>query len=262
MAFFKNLFSPQPPPPKPVQYQPVPQQLPKIQAPTAAEIAKQSNPSPAAQEVLAANPQQTPPQYLNTLQEKQMGDEMVKTMAHGMPDREGVQWAAQSADKVSGQLPPQEVEASQAAQAWAKNPTPENKAAAAAAAAKGGCRGPGSLAAQGAAWSQPSAPAAPAAPGAPAAPRMTPYAVTGAVLMAAAIKANPAAAVPTLQAPTLEAPKLAAPTLQAPTVQAPTLTAPQAPAVVPPSIQTQTFQQQHPFIANGLDIASGKTTWA
>jgi hypothetical protein len=28
---------------------------------------------------------------------------------------------------------------------------------------------------------------------------------------------------------------------------------------VPPEVQAQTFQQQHPFIKMGLDIASGKT---
>src|SRR5713101_5878311 len=159
MSLFQSFLKPKPPKPQPVQVTPVPAHLPKITAPTAAEIAKTSQPSPAAQGILNANPKQTPPQYLGALQEKQMGGDMVKTMAHGLPDREGVHWAAQSASKVSDKLPPSDVHAMQAAQTWAKNPTPENKAAAAAAAAKTDYRGPGGLAAQGAAWAQPTTPA-------------------------------------------------------------------------------------------------------
>jgi hypothetical protein len=260
MGFIKNLFQPQaaksapaPAPKAAAQYPPVPARLPKITAPTAAQIAQTSQPSPAAQQILAANPQQTPSQYLGALQEKQMGPDMTKTLAHGMPDREGVHWAAQSADKVSDKLPPHELQGMKAAQAWAKSPTPENQAAAAAAAAQGGCRGPGSMAAQGAAWAQPGTPAT---PGAAAAPRLTPDAVAGSVLMSSAIKANPAVTVPTMTAPAAQAPAFAAPSLQTPQLAA---GAPQAPAVVPPEVQAQTFQQQHPFIKMGLDIASGKT---
>lgn len=264
MSFFQNLFKPAAPTkPAAPKVAPVPENLPKITAPTAAEIAQTSSPSPAAQQVLAANPQQTPPQYLAALQEKQLGGDMVHTLGHGMSDQDGVNWAAQSAGKVSDKLPPHEVTGMKAAQAWANNPTPENKAAAAAAAAQGGCRGPGSMAAQGAACAQPGTPPA---PGTPTAPRLTPHAVSGAVLMASAIQANPAVTVPTMTAPAVAAPTLAAPTLAVPTLSAPTLAvptppvpqAPVAPAVVPPQIQAQMFQQQHPFIAMGLNIAAGK----
>jgi len=250
MAFFQNLFKPATPKVQPVSALPTasvppgPQQLSKIAAPTAAEIAQQTNPSPEAQKILAANPQQTPSEYLNALQEEQMGGEMTKTLAHGMPDREGVMWASQSAEKVSGSLPPEDVQALKAAQAWVQNPTDANQAAAAAAAAKTDLQGPGAWAAQGAAWSQPATPAATAAP--TAMPRMTPDAVVGAVLLAAAIKANPAVAVPKVQAPAmtvLETPQLAD----------------AAPAVIPPEVKAQMFQEQHPFIASGIDIASGKT---
>src|SRR6266404_9316375 len=113
MALFQNLFKPQAPKapaPPPLQ---IPAQLPKVSAPTAAQIAQSSQPSPAAQALLT--PHQTPSQYLGALQEKQMGGEMVKTLAHGMPDREGVHWAAQSAQQVSDKLPPTEVHAMQAA---------------------------------------------------------------------------------------------------------------------------------------------------
>src|SRR5713101_5498819 len=133
MSLFQSFLKPKPPKPQPVQVTPVPAHLPKVNAPTAAEIAKTSQPSPAAQGILNANPHQTPSQYLGALQEKQMGGEMVKTLAHGMPDREGVHWAAQSAQKVSDKLPRHELNAMQAAQTWVKNPTEANKAAAAAA---------------------------------------------------------------------------------------------------------------------------------
>ena len=247
------------------QFQPlppiqIPTSLPKISAPTAAEICQAREPGPAAQAVLT--PTQTPSQYLSALQQKQMGDEMVKTLAYGMPDHEGVAWAAKSAEKVSGQLPPADVEAMQAAKAWSQNPTPEAQAAAAAAAAKTDFQGPGAWAAQGAAWAQsPTASAAEA--GAAALPRMTPSAVSGAVLLAAAIAARPELAkpkLPSFQAPALEIPKLEMPTLPS----APTLAAPQlaVPTVVPPEVQAQTFREQHPFIAMGVDIAAGKSPWA
>ena len=141
MAFFQNLFKPAVPV---MQVSPVPAELPKITAPTAAEICKNCDPKPAAQKLLTS--QQTPSQYLNTLQQNHMGDEMVKTLAHGMPDREGVAWAAQSAEKVSAHLPPADVQALHAAKAWSANPTAETQAAAAAAVAKTDMQGPGALA--------------------------------------------------------------------------------------------------------------------
>jgi hypothetical protein len=138
----------------------------------------------------------------------------------------------------------------EAAQVWAKNPTAPNQAAAAAAAAKTDYRGPGALAAQGAAWAQPAMPVAVPA-GAPPAPRLTPHAVAGAVLLASAIAANPK-----LAAPKIQAPALALPTLEVPQLAMPTLG---PPPTIPPEVQAQTFRAQHPFIAMGLDIASGKT---
>ncbi len=241
MSFFESLFSAPPPP--------VPAVLPKFTAPTALDLAQASQPGPAAQALLT--PQQTPPQYLAALQEKQMGDEMVKALAHGMPDREGVQWAALSAEKVSDKLPPADLDALKAAKAWAANPSPETQAAAAAAAAKTDLTGPGALAAQGAAWS---------APAGSGAPRLTPQAVTAAVLLSAAIVAFPKFAAP--KAPAAPAAPSAVP-LPEPLkpVLPPVPAAPGAPAVSlvePPKLQAKKFKAQHPFIALGLDIASGK----
>jgi len=208
----------------------VPDKLPKITAPTAAEIAKTSQPSGEAQQILNANPQQTPPQYLNALQEKQMGGEMVKTMSHGMSDRDGVHWANQSAQQVSDKLPPADKNALQASQNWVKEPTDANRAAAAAAAAKTDYKGPGAMAAQGAAWSQPAAPTAASGASAPAAPRLAPHAVSASVLLSAAIKANPSVAAPTVAAPALQAPTLAVPTIQAPQLAVPPAPPPTATA--------------------------------
>ena len=201
MGFFQNLRRPQAPAPPPVPVAvaaptpPVPAQLPGIAAATAAQICQQYQPQPAARELLT--PQQTPAQYLNALQAQQFGDDMIRVLAYGLSDRDGVRWAAQSAQKVSASLQPAEVQALQTAQSYARNPTAENQAAAAAAAAKTDHQGPGAWAAQGAAWAQPPTSAAglPAA-ATPTAQRLTPQAVVGAVMLSAAITANPALAAP------------------------------------------------------------------
>jgi hypothetical protein len=57
----------------------------------------------------------------------------------------------------------------------------------------------------------------------------------------------------------LKAPAIATTALQMPR---PAAAATQAPAVVPHKVQAQAIQQQYPFIKMGLDIASGKNTWA
>jgi hypothetical protein len=254
MGFVKDLLKAAGPKGPAFQPPAIPAQLPKIAAPTAAEIAKSSAPKPEAMEVLKANPQQTPSQFLGALQEKQMGDEMVKTLAHGLPDREGVAWAAQSAQTVADKLPPADVQALQAAQAWTKTPTAATQAAAATAAEKAGMTGPGGMAAQAAAWAKPAIP--PAAPAAGVTlPRLAPFAVAGAVQLAAAIKANPSAAAPkpVAQVVTAAAKEVPLPA----TVPAAAPAGP--PPTIPPDVQSQTFQAQHPYIASGIDFATGKT---
>ena len=256
MSFLQNLFKAKDATPA---FQPpaVPVQLPNLTMQTAAEMAQAAEPGEAAKQLLT--PQQTPSQYLAALQEKHLGGEMVKAMAHGMPDRSGVMWAVLSAQKVKEHLPSEELQAIQAAHDWVKNPNPNTAAAAAAAAAKTDMMGPGALAAQGAAWTQPASPVAAGAEGAPPPSRLTPHAVAGAVQLAAAIAADPKAAAPKLlaavaQAAIPELPKPAAPAMPA----APDM--PAAPALtIPPAIQEHMFKSQHPFIAMGLDIASGKT---
>ena len=192
MALFANLFKPQAPAPAPKpgpgKAGPVPAQLPKITAPTAAQITQHFDPSPAARALLVEH--QTPSQFLSALQEKQMGGEMVKTIAYGLPDREGVLWAVLSAQKVADNLPALDKQALRAAQTWLQNPLEANQTAAAAAAAATDYLGPGAWAAQAAAWVRTVTP-----DGQPdddaAVSRLTPQAVAAAVLVSATIKAKP-----------------------------------------------------------------------
>ena len=187
-----------PPPPAlqpPVAVEPpvpsVPAVLPKIAAKTAAEICKDCKPEAEAK--LLLTPQQTPSQFLAALQEKNLGAEMVKVLAHGLADREGVAWAVQCAQKVAGllsTLPAADVQAMKAAKAWVKNPTAEKQKIAAAAAELTDYQGPGAWAAQAVAWAGDGAPkSSSAAGGAP--PRLTPQAVAAAVLLASTIQARP-----------------------------------------------------------------------
>jgi len=209
--FFKSK-APTPPPEPPVEpvpkLPPVPGQLPRIAAGTAAEICQQWKLQPAAEQLLT--PRQTPAQFLSVLQEKEMGDEFVKFLAYGLPDLEGVAWAIRSVEKLpQDKMAPADVQALRAAQAWVKNPTEASKAAAAAATAKTDYQSPAAWAAQAAAWAQIPAPDRNSVGGAQ---RLTPHAVAGCVLLAATIA---------------------------------------------PAGEKGTFRAQYPFIALGLEIASG-----
>jgi hypothetical protein len=249
--------------------------LPKLTAPTGADLAAKFKPSPPAQALV--KPGQSSSDYVHALEQNKMPLDAVHGLAHGMPERESVWWACQSSRKVGGKLNPQELSATSAAENWVKNPTPVNKALAAHAASKTDFKGPGGWAAQAAAWSKgPSpaaaAPAKAAVPGAPAAtaPALTPAAVAGSVVLAAGLVKRPAMAPPSkpqLGPPKLGQPKLGLPTLPtapklaAPKPSAPTLTPPSAPAA-PAVDQAKLAGPLHPFLALGKDVASGKNTWA
>lgn len=77
----------------------------------------------------------------------------VDRIAQELPDADGVRWACECADLVKDKLPPHEQQAVAAASAWAESPNAAAKQAAADAAAGAGPAGPGSWAAQAAAWS-------------------------------------------------------------------------------------------------------------
>ena len=167
-----------PEPPAP-EFAPVPLQLPRIAAKTAAEICKECEPEPAALKLLT--PQQTPAQFLAILQERRLSADMVKVLACGLGDREGLLWALHCIQRVAGKLPAADVQAVLAAEAWVKSPTPERQKAAAAAAERTDYQGPGAWAAQGVAWAGAGA----------GKPRLTPQAVSAAVLMSSTILARP-----------------------------------------------------------------------
>jgi len=316
-----------PPPPPPAaarvpvqQLPPVPAELPRIPAKTAAEICKECEPEPGALQLLT--PQQTPAQFLAVLQGRHLGADMVKVLAHGMPDRAGVAWTVQCVLKVADKLPATEVQAMQAAQAWVKSPTSELQQAAATAAARTELQGPGGWAAQAAAWAK-SGPSVPDSDleGQVKLPRLTPQAVNAAVLLSATILARPEYAVRNLAVPQMPAvpdvfvpqmpgaagqlyaeavaalsaggagalgldvpalggamPVLSAlaananlstrtpPSIQVPEVaipgqrESPQITVPQVtPPSMPPAVLEFMFKEQQPFIAIGLDLASGKT---
>lgn len=237
------------------------QPLPKITAPTAGAIVQQYQPSPAAAKLL--QPNHTPAQYLGVLEQNHQSTDAINLLAHGMPERDATWWACQSARKVDNKLLPADKKALDAAEKWAKDPSPANQAKAAAAAAKTDYQGPGAWAAQAAASAKPAvaAPAAPAlaaaVPGAPAiaapaVPAVTPKAVAGSVQLSSAL----AAGKPLPKPPTMEPPK--APTLEMPKLPA----APPPPPPPTPAEQVATAKAHQPFIDLGKDVASGKNSCA
>lgn len=241
-------------PPKP------PTPLPKIQAPTAAEVCAKSKPSPASQALL--KPGQTPPEYLATLEQNQQSVDAVNFLAHGMPERESVWWACQSSRQVEGKLNPADKSALTAAESWVKNPTPQTQANAAAAAAQTDYTGPGAWAAQAAAWSQPTTPAPAIAAAAPKTavppPGLAAPAAAGSVMLASGLAKGPP--MPPVPKPKLDAAALAAakPTLPPP----PKMPTVPSPPPIPEVDQAKLAPQVQPFLDLGKDVASGKNTWA
>jgi hypothetical protein len=250
--------------------------LTKINSPTAAGICQEFEPQPESRQLLT--PAQTPNEYLQTLQAHDQSEDSIKLLAHGMPERESTWWATQSARKVADPGNAADQAAIKAADAWVKNPSPETQEQAAAAAAKTDYQTPGAWAAQAAAWSQPQppvsapnalpSPAVPPPPGTPVIPRLTPHAVSGAVMLAAAQSATKVPSVPPAPAmpamPT--APKIQAPVFQKPVLpdfKAPKLALPEKPALPPtPQQKAATAKIHEPFIKMGTDIASGRNSWA
>jgi hypothetical protein len=120
--------------------------LTKISGRTVAEIAAKSKPQPEAQALLA--PGLTALGYVLTLEENRHALDAVNFLANGLPEREAVWWACQSARTVAEKLNSAERAALVAAEAWVRNPSPEKKAAASEAAARTEFKGPGGWAAQ------------------------------------------------------------------------------------------------------------------
>jgi hypothetical protein len=185
--------------------------LTKIPAATAAEVLKKFKPEPAAQALLVSG--QTPGDFFQVLEKNPQAGEAVKFLAHGLPEREAVWWACQSARVVAIGLNQADRQALAAAEKWVKAPSAENRAEAEAAAAKTDMTGPGGWAAQAAAWSQLPAPIKPAASESkelvdPTA-GLTAPAVAGAILLAAGLVGK--AAMPEVKSPELKTPAVATP---------------------------------------------------
>ena len=75
--------------------------------PTARGIAAQLDLSPQAQELLARGLSSS--DYVKALVEQDLNSDAVGFLANGLKQRQGVQWAAESASMVSDKLPPEEV---------------------------------------------------------------------------------------------------------------------------------------------------------
>jgi len=237
-----------------------PNPYPKIKAPKASQVVQGFKPQPEAQALL--KPDHTPAQYLDVLEKNNLSEDAVKTMAHGMPERESVWYACQSSQRVAGKLPPSDKAALGAAESWVKNPTPATRAQAASAAAKTDFNSPGGWAAQAAAFSTttPGVPAAPVVPGVNPA-SLTPQAASGSVLLAAAMENN--AKIPKVPSPNLPAmPEV--PSINKPAVpKLPAIPATPTPAPGMTAKQLADSAKVHqPYLDLGKDIASGRNSWA
>src|SRR5882762_7812734 len=94
--------------------------LPKITAPTAAEVCEKSKPSPEGKALL--KPGMKPAEYQHALEKNKMSVDSVHFLAHGLPPKDGICWSAQSCRLVAPKLSMPEMDALKATEAWLKNP--------------------------------------------------------------------------------------------------------------------------------------------
>jgi hypothetical protein len=97
-----------------------PAPLPKITAPTAAEICEKSKPSPEGKALLT--PDMKPPEFQKALEQKKLGVDSVHFLAHGMQPKDSICWGAQSCKLVVGKLSPPELEMFKGLELWLKTP--------------------------------------------------------------------------------------------------------------------------------------------
>lgn len=238
-------------------FKPAPAPLTKITTPTA-DLLPKINASPDAAALY--QPGQSPGEYLLALEQNQKPMESVNLLAHGMPEKDAVKWASESSKLVGDKLTPADQQAVMAADKWLANPTPENQAAAAQAAAATNGQGPGGWTAQAAAWAQPTAQGAQAASagGGAAATGLAAGAAAGAVLLAAGLVDKPAMS--DTPRPNMELPKAQLPKLEVPKLNDPAaLVAPPPPEVpqAKPAENAAFAKKLKPFMDLGKKIASG-----
>jgi hypothetical protein len=212
--------------------------LPKITAPTAAEVCEKSKPSPQGKALL--QPKMTPPQYLHTLEKNKLPVDSVHFLAHGMPEKDSICWACQSCRVVGPKLSMPEMDALKLTEAWLKNPLPDLHGGILGCLGKVDFTGPAGWAAQAAAWVK--------MPGMP--PGLVAAAVAGAILLAAGLKIGPAM-------PQFPQPKMALPMLPlAPEMMLKLLT-PLLPVPIPVLDQAKLVKLLFPFIDLGKGVAAG-----
>lgn len=220
----------------------VPSVLPNLQARTAADLVGKAGltvpvgaPDPATQ-----SPSQFFNHKLNTEQDM-LG--VTQGLAHGLPEKTGLQWATDSAKLVENKLPPAQKEALAAAQAFQARPCLANREAAALAAEKARPHGPGGLAAKAASLATVSD-----GPAIPGGDKLLPVCVAGAVVTAVALSPPSAPKLPEM--PPVPKVELALPDLPQ---------APAAPALPLPgsSLAAKNANAFKPFIDRGLALAAG-----
>jgi hypothetical protein len=217
----------------------VPATLPKLGSLTSAELLKRAG--------LALPPGASPtmpvPELLShVLNSRQDPVTATKLLANGLPQKEGVKWAADSARMVESKLPPLQKEALKAADAFDANPTAGTRDEARKRAKAAGPNGPGSLAAEAAGVSD-----VPGTEPVPERASVQPAMVAGAVMVAASIAPPAVKVMPDFPVAT------AAPPLPDPPSK------PLAP-VPPPdpgsSAAIKTCQTYKPFVDRGLALAA------
>jgi hypothetical protein len=133
---------------------------------------------------LYLTPRQSPHEFLEVLTEKRLYPDAVRLLANGLGKRDAVRWACLCLREALGMNPgPKTRPALDAAEAWARYPTEENRRAGLKAAETTGFGAPAGLAALAAFWSGGSL-TGPDEPVVPPDEHMTATAVSGAVLLA------------------------------------------------------------------------------
>ena len=131
------------------------------------------------------------PAALEALEADGMATDAVKLVAHALPRREGVWWACMCARAtMPAELPPTDRAALDAAEAWVRKPSDENRRAAFAAAEQARFGTPEAWAGVAAFWSGDSM-APVGQPAVPPAPHLAGLAITGAVTLAS-VRTDPA----------------------------------------------------------------------
>ena len=207
--------------------------MPKVTAPTAAEIAVKSKPSAEAKALIT--PGMTPSEHLHVMEKNKLSFDCVGLLAHGLPPMDAICWACQGCRIVGPKLSMPEMDLVKMLEAWLKNPLPELLAAMSLGLLKVDFTGPGSWSAQAALWM----------PGA-----LVAAAVIGAILLAAGLKVG--VAMPPIPKPRLQLPMM--PLSPEMLLQ---LAMPQIAIPIPVLDQAKLMKLLFPFIDLGKGVALG-----